>query len=175
MAGFTINAKYHKESEKSQADLQGPVADGIYGVEVVSAEGQTYNDRDKVKWVFRIVVAEPTNEKYVGRQLFHFTNNYLDEENPDPKKKDMTWPTINVVRALGIAVRSGQNNSIPDLTGKRCGVRVVQQPHYQTGEPTANIKGVMTLERFGEELAKIRNESEYRNSLSDDVSSDQLP
>jgi hypothetical protein len=170
MAGFTIDAKYHKDSGK---DLS-PVEDGLYGVEVVKAEAQEYNGKTKIAWAFRIVVAEPDKEDFLGRQLFHYTNCYTDPENPDPKKQDMTWPTVNVVRALGTPVRSGQLNSVPDQTGKRCGVRVVTEPHYNSGEPVANIKQFLTLSKFGEELAKIRNESEYRDSLTDDVSSDDL-
>lgn len=170
MAGFTIDAKFHKDNEKTL----GPVEDGLYGVEVVKAEPQEYNGKTKIAWAFRIVVAEPDKQDFVGRQLFHYTNCYTDPENPDPKKHDMTWPTVNVVRALGFTVRSGQLNNVPDLTGKRCGVRVVQEPHYNTGETVANIKQFLSLSRFGDELAKIRNESEYRDSLSDDVSSDDL-
>lgn len=178
---FKINATLQTQT--------GLIAEGLYCAEVESEpiEKEGKEGRDQLEWTFKLVMAEPGNEAEVGRTLKHWTNNYIGTDKNTGEPKDFTWPSSNVVRALGVAVKPGQMNTISvPLARKKCGVVIAHKPRYSDGRIQANIDSVMDLKTFQKEMAQRRNEAEYVSSLAApatddyasgdavDVSSDEL-
>ncbi len=179
---FKINATLHKET--------GLIPEGLYCAEVAEEPElkEKPNGKDQVEWTFKLVMAEPGNEAHVGRTIKNWSSNYIGTDSNTGEPKDFTWPTINVVKALGVSVKSGQvNNMNVPFTKKKCGIVIVHK-ESSDGKPRANVQAVMDLKTFQKEMAQKRNEAEYLASLGtstvvtesddssavDDVSSDDI-